>query len=130
MLFLLAALTVWSYAALVDVRQRRVPNSLLGLLVSLGVLRALTTDLSLLALALSVGVLCPLAVVLWTRYDFGGADAKALMVGSLVYPDAIGVFLVGTGLGFVACKQVWSDDVPAIVAVAGGATVATGVMIL
>lgn len=124
-MLLVLALSVWAYAAVRDVRERRVPNYVFGLLLALGLLRALTAGVSLLALSLSVMVLCPMAIFLWSRYDFGGADAKALMAGSILYPDGISLFLVGLGVGMLPWYLTKSDEMPMLVGFAFGAIVAT-----
>jgi hypothetical protein len=43
----------------------------------------------------------------------------------VLYPAAIGGFLVASGVGVVACNRRWSDEVPALPAFLTGAVVAT-----
>lgn len=85
---------------------------------------------NLLVLALSVIVLCPLALVLYLNYDVGGADAKAIMVASMLYPETISIFLVGTGIGMLPWYLLEKDEIPALVAFAVGAVFATTVSML
>jgi len=116
---------VWLYAAVRDVRTRHVPNYLFGLLAAVGVVRALSGAVQPLALLASVGVVWPLALVLWGHFDVGGADVKAPMVAAVLYPASIPAFLVGTGVGLVVLTERWDDDIPALPAFAVGAIMAT-----
>jgi len=109
----LAAVPVLGWAALRDVRTRRVSNRAWYPLVAVGVL-ALALDagaaldaprfrLRALALrtALSVGIVIPLAYLLWRIGGFGGADAKALMTLAVVFPTVPTYLLPGFALPLV-----------------------------
>ena len=92
----LVAVPVLGWAALRDVRTRRVPNRTWLPLVAVGVV-ALAWDLLLvldgiglrlfaLQVGLSLGLVAPLGYVFWRLGGFGGADAKAVMTLALVFP--------------------------------------------
>ena len=92
----LVAVPVLGWAALRDVRTRRVPNRTWLPLVAVGVV-ALAWDgllvagtpeqrLFLLRVMLSLGLVAPLGYVFWRVGGFGGADAKAVMTLALLFP--------------------------------------------
>jgi len=94
----LLAVPLFGWAALRDVRTRRVPNWIWYVLGGLG-LALLVTDLvrwaplsdpfarlQLLRVAVSLGFVIPLAYVFWRIGGFGGADAKALMALAVLFP--------------------------------------------
>ena len=92
----LVAVPVLGWAALRDVRTRRVPNRTWLPLVAVGVV-ALAWDVLLvstgfglrlfaLQVGLSLGLVAPLGYVFWRLGGFGGADAKAVMTLALVFP--------------------------------------------
>jgi len=126
--YLLASLFVWLYAAYRDIESRHVPNLLWIVLLLLALLRALSGQVHLLAYVVSVSVVLPFAIGLYYYYDVGGADAKALFVASVLYPEQIAVFLIGTGVGLLPFYN-W-DELPAIVAFTVGAICATVVYLL
>ncbi|PSQ36439.1 peptidase A24 [Halobacteriales archaeon SW_12_69_24] len=87
---------VLGWAALRDVRTRRVPNRAWLPLVVVGVV-ALAWDgllvagtpeqrLFVLRVVLSLGLVAPLGYVFWRIGGFGGADAKAVMTLALLFP--------------------------------------------
>jgi len=95
----LLVVPVFAWAAYRDVRTRRVPNRVWGPLFVAGAVSlalavrdayaavsgfALTVEL--VAIAVSVGVVAPVAYLFWLFGGFGGADAKALLVLSLLVP--------------------------------------------
>lgn len=94
----LLAVPLLGWAALRDVRTRRVPNWIWYAIGGLG-LALLVADLAALApfstafarlqlfrIAVSVGFVVPLAYVFWRLGGFGGADAKALMALAVLFP--------------------------------------------
>ena len=94
----LLAVPLFGWAALRDIRTRRVPNWIWYVLGGLG-LALLVTDLirwaplsdpfarlQLLRVAVSLGFVIPLAYVFWRIGGFGGADAKALMALAVLFP--------------------------------------------
>ena len=92
----LVAVPVLGWAALRDVRTRRVPNRTWLPLVAVGVV-ALAWDALLvstgfglrlfaLQVGLSLGLVAPLGYAFWRLGGFGGADAKAVMTLALVFP--------------------------------------------
>jgi preflagellin peptidase FlaK len=92
----LVAVPVLGWAALRDVRTRRVPNRTWLPLVAVGII-ALAWDTLLVAgtprqtpfllrVVLSVGLVAPLGYLFWRVGGFGGADAKAVMTLALVFP--------------------------------------------
>jgi preflagellin peptidase FlaK len=99
----LVAVPVLGWAALRDVRTRRVPNRTWLPLVAVGVV-ALAWDALLVAgtprqtpfvvrVLLSVGLVAPLGYVFWRIGAFGGADAKAIMTLALVFPATPAYYL-------------------------------------
>jgi preflagellin peptidase FlaK len=90
----------FAWAAYTDVKTRRIPNKvwpplfLAGLLLlALTIQRALDPDVMTLfaydvlpAAVVSLGVVAPIAYLFWLFGGFGGADAKALLVLSLLFP--------------------------------------------
>lgn len=116
----LVVVPVFAWAAIRDVKTRRLPSSIWPPLVALGVVALLIDavryapfntfggQLFVFQVAVSLLFVAPLAYAFWWFGGFGGADAKALMtlavvvptvphytVGSTVYPivsGAIGVF--------------------------------------
>jgi len=106
----LVAVPVLAWAAVRDVRTRRVPNRTWYPLVAVGALAlawdALTVppydaDLFGLRVALSLGIVVPVAYLLWRVGGFGGADAKALMALALLYPTFPTFYLQWTALPMV-----------------------------
>ncbi|WP_254840052.1 A24 family peptidase [Natronomonas marina] len=108
----LVAVPVLGWAALRDVRTRRVPNRAWLPLVVVGVV-ALAWDALLVAgtrrqtlfvirVLLSLGLVAPLGYVFWRLGGFGGADAKAVMTLAVVFPANPAYYLpasVVTALG-------------------------------
>lgn len=92
----LVAVPVLGWAAVQDVRTRRVPNGVWWPLALLGILlvgwegfqlwNGFGFQLYLLRVALSVGIVVPLAYAFWYLGGFGGADAKAFMVLAVLFP--------------------------------------------
>jgi preflagellin peptidase FlaK len=94
----LVALPVFGWAAVRDVRTRRVPNrtwvplTALALVVLAVDARAAaatggpTWELFVLQVGISVGFLVPFAYLFWWFGGFGGADAKAFMVIAVLLP--------------------------------------------
>jgi len=92
----LLSIPFFAYVAWLDIRTRRVPNRtwlpLLGLAVvalAWDLLRVWTgaaDPVVLVALAVSVGFVVPLAYLFWRIGGFGGADAKAFFVVALLLP--------------------------------------------
>jgi preflagellin peptidase FlaK len=93
----LVAVPVLGWAAIRDVRTRRVPNSIWWPLALLGVLliawegfvlwnEVFGIRLYLIRVALSLGVVVPLSVGFWYLGGFGGADAKAFMAIAVLFP--------------------------------------------
>ena len=104
----LLAVPVFAWAAVRDVRTRRVPNEAWLPLLVVGVL-ALAWDAWLLAdaagfrrrlfalrVVLSLGLVAPLGYVFWRLGGFGGADAKAVITIAVLLP-VYPVFYVGGG---------------------------------
>lgn len=94
----LLAVPLLGWAALRDIRTRRVPNWVWYVLGGLGVV-LLVADLvrlapfgdsfgrfELIRISLSLGVVIPLAYGFWRLGGFGGADAKALMALAVLFP--------------------------------------------
>jgi preflagellin peptidase FlaK len=109
----LTAVPVLGWAAYRDVCTRRVPNRTWYPLVGVGVLAFgldvaaalgeppfLLRDLFASLLA-SLGLIVPLAYLLWRIGGFGGADAKALMALALVFPAFPLYLLPGVSLPLV-----------------------------
>jgi preflagellin peptidase FlaK len=103
----LLAVPVFAWAAYLDLRTRRVPNRTWTPLLVVGAL-ALAWDLVALAgvsgtgrwlfavrTALSIGFVAPLGYVFWRLGGFGGADAKALITLTVLFP----VYPIYYGLG-------------------------------
>ncbi|MFB6153809.1 MAG: prepilin peptidase [Halodesulfurarchaeum sp.] len=93
----LLAVPVLGWAAVRDVRTRRVPNGVwwplvllgIGLLVWEGSIRAgaqFGFRLWAVRVALSLGIVVPLSYAFWYVGGFGGADAKAFMVLAVLFP--------------------------------------------
>lgn len=96
----LLCLPLLGWAAVRDIRTRRVPNRTWLPLLALGV-ALLAWDLSsalwgtvpvdaevfALRAAISIGIIAPLGVLFWRVGAFGGADAKALAVLCLLFPS-------------------------------------------
>jgi preflagellin peptidase FlaK len=94
----LLAVPLLGWAALRDVRTRRVPNWVWYVLGGLGavllvadLLRAAPftgryARLELFRVAVSVGLVVPLSYLFWRIGGFGGADAKALMALAVLFP--------------------------------------------
>ena len=89
----------FAWAAYTDVKTRRIPNTVWGPLFAAGVLSlaaavfaaydgasGLVVSQQLAGIAVSVGVVAPVAYLFWLFGGFGGADAKALLVLSLLLP--------------------------------------------
>lgn len=110
----LLAVPVFGWAAYRDVATRRVPNETWLPLVVLGVLllavdgwRALDADayrrqLFVVHVVVSLGLVAPLGYVFWRIGGFGGADAKAVMVLALLFPEFPQYFLPGEVLPLLA----------------------------
>ena len=94
----LLAVPVFVWAAIRDLRTRRVPNRTWLPLLAVGVV-ALAWDLValtgasgasrrlfLLRTAISLGFVAPLGYVFWRIGGFGGADAKAIITLAVVFP--------------------------------------------
>jgi preflagellin peptidase FlaK len=113
----LLAVPVLGWAAWRDVKIRRVPNSVWVPLALVGLL-ALALEahdlqgaggywqLYLLQIAVSLGIVAPFGYLFWWFGGFGGADAKALLVLTILFPTyptfrlAVGTFpLEATPLG-------------------------------
>ena len=94
----LLALPVFFTVAVLDIRTRRVPSIVWPPLVIFGSLilgwelwqywniGGFIWDMYVIRVALSVGVLVPLAVLFWRLHAFGGADAKALATIAILFP--------------------------------------------
>jgi len=94
----LCALPVFGWAAVRDIRTRRVPNRTWYPLLVVGVAALLIEAVSvldatpfeqrlyLIRVGISLGLVIPLAYFLWWVGGFGGADAKAFMTIALVFP--------------------------------------------
>lgn len=116
-------LACWLAAAASDWHCRRVPNVLFAFLGGLAGIQAITGRVSLLALALSLAIWWPLAILSWRRYDLGGADAKAIMAGAALYPTQSWLFLtvaIAVALPFAQRKEL-----PLLPGFAAGAVVVT-----
>jgi preflagellin peptidase FlaK len=109
----LVAIPVLAWAALSDVRTRRVPNRLWPPLAALGVVLLVwdllahlppsTFDdrLFLVQVGVSVVFVVPFSWLFWRIGGFGGADAKALIVLALLLPTYPVYFLPSTALPLV-----------------------------
>ncbi|MFC6729315.1 prepilin peptidase, partial [Natronoarchaeum mannanilyticum] len=103
----LLAVPVFGWAAWRDVKSRRVPNKTWLPLLALGLLALVWQASSLHAtggyrwqlfvrqVAISLGLVVPLAYAFWWIGGFGGADAKALMVLAVLLPTFPSYFLAG-----------------------------------
>ena len=103
----LLAVPVFGWAAWRDVKSRRVPNKTWLPLLALGLLALVWQAASLHAtggyrwqlfvrqVAISLGLVVPLAYAFWWIGGFGGADAKALMVLAVLFPAFPSYFLAG-----------------------------------
>jgi len=103
----LLAVPVFGWAAWRDVKSRRVPNKTWPPLLALGLLALAWQATSLHAtggyrwqlfvrqVAISLGLVVPLAYAFWWIGGFGGADAKALMVLAVLLPTFPSYFLAG-----------------------------------
>ena len=109
----LLAVPVFGWAAARDIATRRVPNQTWLPLVALGVLLLAVDVLAVLGadpfrqrlfaihLVVSLGLVAPLGYVFWRLGGFGGADAKAVMVLALLFPEFPRFFLPGEVLPLV-----------------------------
>jgi len=81
------------YACFTDYRERRVPNNLwVPLLTGALIFTILEFSIEYMySLTVSAGIIIPLALILY-RFGFGGADAKALIVISLLFPQFPNLF--------------------------------------
>lgn len=125
-MYLFAALFGWLYAAVRDVQVRNVPNYVFGILALLGVLRVFSEGL-LIQAVVSLTVMIPLSLYAWKAFDFGGADAKAFIVASLLYPESIFVFLFAVGVSLICYPS--RDEIPMLVPCFAGAVVTTAYLI-
>jgi preflagellin peptidase FlaK len=93
----LVAVPAFAWAAYRDVRTRRIPNRLWPPLVAVGVFAlalefagglppGFEGDVSLLRIAVSVGLVAPLGYVFFRVGGFGGADAKAVIALAVLFP--------------------------------------------
>jgi len=109
----LLVVPVFCWAAVRDVRTRRLPNRLWPPLYALGALTlALTVVgrwplaggdwLFALRVAVSLLVVAPLGYGLWALGGFGGADAKAVIALALVFPTFPACTVAGETLPLVA----------------------------
>lgn len=104
----LVAVPLLGWAAVRDLRTRRVPNRiwwpLAGLALVLlvwdgyGLAGGFGFRLFLVRVAISVGLVVPLAFAFWYFGGFGGADAKAFMVLAILFPTYPTYELLGTGV--------------------------------
>lgn len=123
MTLLLLAVLVWCYAAVRDIRSRHVPNHVWVALAVLTAVRALTGAVSIVAVAVSGAVMLGLGLTLYRRYDFGGADAKALVAGGVLYPTQAWLFLLVSMVALLPFSH--RDEFPMLPAFAAGAAVVT-----
>lgn len=94
----LLAVPVFAWAAVRDLKTRRVPNRIWRPLLGLGLVALLLEGVFawlsggfvwqqfLIGAAVSIGLLVPLGYGFWLIGAFGGADAKAVMVIAIVFP--------------------------------------------
>jgi len=94
----LVAVPLFVWAAIRDIRTRRVPNNVWVVLGGLGILLLLfdltnwypfatfRTRLHLIQTGVSLFFVAPLGYVFWRLGGFGGADAKALMALAVLFP--------------------------------------------
>jgi preflagellin peptidase FlaK len=109
----LFALPVFALAAYRDVETRRVRNELWMPLVVLGLVLLATDTVGALRLggfrlrlfvihvAVSLGLVAPLGYVFWRLGGFGGADAKAIIVLALIFPEFPTYYLPGVAVPLV-----------------------------
>ncbi|MFB6103669.1 MAG: prepilin peptidase [Halobacteriaceae archaeon] len=105
----LVVVPVLGWAAWRDLRTRRVPNEVWYPLAVLGVAlfgwEVLAAESGsgrvVYAMALSVGIVVPLAYLFWRIGGFGGADAKAFMVLAVVFPTYPTYYLPSVALPLV-----------------------------
>jgi preflagellin peptidase FlaK len=101
----------FAWAAYTDVKTRRIPNRVWGPLFVAGVILLAVTlratyatsgtfqlERDLAGVAISLGVVGPLAYLFWLFGGFGGADAKALLVLAVLFPLYPSYALVGFDL--------------------------------
>jgi preflagellin peptidase FlaK len=114
----LLAVPVFVWAAVRDVRTRRVPNAtwlpVAGLGVALlgweawtlwtGTVSPLGQRLFLVHVAVSLGVVAPFAYLLWRIGGFGGADAKAFMALAILFPSYPSFYLAEAALPLVESR--------------------------
>jgi preflagellin peptidase FlaK len=110
----LVAIPVLGWAALSDVRTRRVPNRAWLPLAGLGLVvlvwdllehvppAGVDDRLFLVHVGISLGFVVPFSYMFWRVGGFGGADAKALMVIALLLPAYPVYFLPTAALPLVA----------------------------
>ncbi|KPN29770.1 preflagellin peptidase [Halolamina pelagica] len=94
----LLAVPLLGWAALRDIRTRRVPNWVWYVLGILGIVLLVTdllywypfntysTNLMLIRVAISIGFVAPLCFLFYLMEGFGGADLKALLALSILFP--------------------------------------------
>lgn len=99
------AVPILAWAAYRDVRTRRVPNWVWLPLIVVGVVTLVLdgrsvlagpvqhTQLFVLRVAVSFGLVAPLGYAVWRLGGFGGADAKAIMTLALLFPTYPVVYL-------------------------------------
>lgn len=126
-MYLFAALCGWAYAAVRDAQVRQVPNYVFGLLLLVGGLRAFTQDLVFSAI-LSASVMIPLSLYAYNQFDFGGADAKALITASVVYPESVFVFLFGMAGTLFYYRN--DSEIPMLMPCFVGAVVTTAYLVV
>ena len=109
----LFAVPVFALAAYRDIETRRVRNELWVPLVVLGLVLLATDTVGALRLggfrlrlfvihvAVSLGLVAPLGYVFWRLGGFGGADAKAIIVLALVFPEFPTYYLPGVAVPLV-----------------------------
>ncbi|PSQ24804.1 peptidase A24 [Halobacteriales archaeon QS_9_67_17] len=109
----LFAVPVFALAAYRDIETRRVRNELWVPLVVLGLVLLATDAVGALRLgdfrlrlfvihvAVSLGLVAPLGYVFWRLGGFGGADAKAIIVLALVFPEFPTYYLPGVAVPLV-----------------------------
>lgn len=114
----LLAVPLLGWAALRDVRTRRVPNWIWYVLGGLGLVLLVGdfvrwypiadpfTRLQLIRVVVSLGLVVPLAYVFWRLGGFGGADAKALMALAVLFPTYPAYDLPATLFGIGLPPQV------------------------
>jgi preflagellin peptidase FlaK len=115
----LLAIPVFGWTAYRDVKTRRVPNrtwyplALLGVVALVWETYLVLTDPLLfvrpfvLQVALSIGIVVPLAYAFWWIGGFGGADVKALWAVAIVFPTVPTYLLPSTALPLVSRQAVF-----------------------